>query len=37
MNFINALNSTYTFAILVAIAILLILLVAKKEQKLQKK
>lgn len=36
MNLIETLNSAFTFGILVAIAVLLILLVARKEQKLHK-
>lgn len=37
MNLIEVLNSAYTFGLLAAIAILLLLLVARKEKKLNKK
>jgi len=37
MNWIEVLNSAYTFAILVAIAVLLLLLVAKKDKKMNKR
>lgn len=37
MNLTEILNSAYTFGLLAGIAILLLLLVAKKEKKLNKK
>ena len=37
MNWIEVLNSSYTFAILAAIAVLLLLLVARKDKRMNNK